>query len=64
MMGTPSATLPSTPSEAQSQPGGRYTLQEAPTSRPEWINEWRENNPGRPAPCSAKAAYRLADRMI
>jgi hypothetical protein len=31
------------------------------TTRREWIKEWQRNNPGRPAPCSPKAAYRLAD---
>ncbi|KAF9468617.1 hypothetical protein BDZ94DRAFT_1153659 [Collybia nuda] len=62
---TPNPTLPSTPSEPQSQTGTqrRNTLQDTATSRREWINEWREANPGRPAPCSAKSAYRLADRL-
>lgn len=32
-----------------------------PTSRAQWIREWGLANPGRPLPCSAKAAYRLAD---
>ena len=31
------------------------------TTRREWIQEWMKNNPGRPAPCSPKASYRLAD---
>ncbi|KAI0338892.1 hypothetical protein BDW22DRAFT_1336950 [Trametopsis cervina] len=34
-----------------------------PTSRRAWIVEWEKNNPGRPRPCSAKAVYRLADRL-
>ncbi|VDB84639.1 unnamed protein product [Peniophora sp. CBMAI 1063] len=32
-------------------------------SRKEWIREWTELNPGRPLPCSAKAVYRLADKL-
>ena len=32
-----------------------------PTSRREWIRKWQQSRPGRPAPCSAKAVYRLAD---
>ncbi|KAK2465199.1 hypothetical protein APHAL10511_002553 [Amanita phalloides] len=33
------------------------------TSRKEWIKEWCQANPGKPTPCSAKAVYRLADRL-
>ncbi|KAM6494171.1 hypothetical protein JOM56_010532 [Amanita muscaria] len=33
------------------------------TSRKEWIKEWCQANPGKPLPCSAKAVYRLADRL-
>ena len=33
-------------------------------SRAEWIREWMESNPGRPAPCSAKAMYRVADSEL
>ena len=32
-----------------------------PTSRREWIKKWQQCRPGRPAPCSAKAIFRLAD---
>ncbi|KAI5896671.1 uncharacterized protein SCHCODRAFT_02615508 [Schizophyllum commune H4-8] len=32
-------------------------------TRRQWIAEWQTNNPDRPAPCSAKAMYRLADRL-
>ena len=35
----------------------------AAVSRKEWIKEWCQNNPDKPTPCSAKAVYRLADRM-
>ncbi|KAI9573542.1 hypothetical protein HD554DRAFT_2202227 [Boletus coccyginus] len=34
-----------------------------PTSRREWIKKWQQSRPGRPAPCSAKAVYRLADKL-
>ncbi|KAF8630909.1 hypothetical protein AX17_005267 [Amanita inopinata Kibby_2008] len=33
------------------------------TSRKDWIKEWCYNNPDKPIPCSAKAVYRLADRL-
>ncbi|KIJ62629.1 hypothetical protein HYDPIDRAFT_182673 [Hydnomerulius pinastri MD-312] len=34
-----------------------------PTSRREWIKKWQQTRPDRPAPCSAKAVYRLADKL-
>ncbi|TFK40638.1 hypothetical protein BDQ12DRAFT_461756 [Crucibulum laeve] len=63
---TPSSSLPSTPSENQGQilSAKRISPQANSTTRPEWIREWLKNNPGRPAPCSAKAAYRVADHLI
>ncbi|KAF8158296.1 hypothetical protein B0H34DRAFT_708202 [Crassisporium funariophilum] len=62
---TPAESLPSTPSEGPSQGlGVRYfSMHETSLSRTEWIREWMRNNPGRPAPCSAKAMYRVADRL-
>ncbi|KAF5382447.1 hypothetical protein D9615_003009 [Tricholomella constricta] len=64
---TPISTTsqPSTPSEIQGNTSTqkRISQQESATSRREWILEWKRNNTGRPAPCSAKAAYRLADRF-
>lgn len=30
-------------------------------SRRDWLQQWQQNNPGKPLPCSAKAVYRLAD---
>lgn len=64
--GTPvlTASQPS-PSETQGNTSTqkRNTYQYSTTSRHEWIEEWKKNNPERPAPCSAKAAYRLADRF-
>jgi hypothetical protein len=41
----------------------RGAIQETFSSRKEWIKDWIRNNPGRPAPCSAKAAYRIADKL-
>jgi len=32
-------------------------------SRREWIKVWENCHPGMPSPCSAKAVYRLADRL-
>jgi len=32
-------------------------------SRREWIKFWEGHHPGTPSPCSAKAVYRLADRL-
>lgn len=32
-------------------------------SRREWIKTWESCHPGQPSPCSAKAVYRLADRL-
>ena len=52
------------PSDSQSSlhdsPGPSGNM-DNPTSRREWIKKWQQCRPGRPAPCSAKAAYRLAD---
>ncbi|KAG9074117.1 hypothetical protein FS749_014364, partial [Ceratobasidium sp. UAMH 11750] len=28
-----------------------------------WVRDWEANNPDRPSPCSAKAIYRLADKL-
>lgn len=42
----------------------RTSNQEVFASRAEWIKDWKRNNPGRPAPCSAKAAYRVADSKL
>ncbi|KAI6030871.1 hypothetical protein F5J12DRAFT_803519 [Pisolithus orientalis] len=36
---------------------------ENPTTRREWIKRWQQNHPTQPAPCSAKAVYRLADKL-
>ncbi|OAX42125.1 hypothetical protein K503DRAFT_683973 [Rhizopogon vinicolor AM-OR11-026] len=36
---------------------------ETPTTRREWIRKWQRGHPERPSPCSAKAVYRLADKL-
>ncbi|KAG2362695.1 hypothetical protein BDR07DRAFT_1579515 [Suillus spraguei] len=54
------------PSDSQSNlfdvPKAGYST-ETPTSRREWIRKWQQAHPGRPSPCSAKAVYRLADKL-
>ncbi|KAF8798781.1 hypothetical protein BYT27DRAFT_7202475 [Phlegmacium glaucopus] len=56
--------LPSSSEGSNQTPGARRLLISGPaSSRAEWIREWMENNPERPAPCSAKAMYRVADRL-
>ncbi|KAF9483428.1 hypothetical protein BDN70DRAFT_873937 [Pholiota conissans] len=59
-------SIPSTPSEGSQMPSGkRFSHQDvAPMlTRADWIREWMRVNPGRPAPCSAKSIYRIADRL-
>ncbi|KAF9527601.1 hypothetical protein CPB83DRAFT_393844 [Crepidotus variabilis] len=57
-------STPSTPSECCEVPGSRiYHSEGSSSTRAEWIREWMKTNPGRPAPCSAKSVYRLADRL-
>ncbi|KAH0832106.1 hypothetical protein J3R83DRAFT_13015 [Lanmaoa asiatica] len=59
-------TAPATPSDSQSSlHDGPKVLAHTdnPTSRREWIKKWQQCRPGRPAPCSAKAVYRLADKL-
>ncbi|KAH9480518.1 hypothetical protein JR316_0007118 [Psilocybe cubensis] len=60
----PSESIPSTPSEGCQVPGAkRISSRDQSSSRAEWIKEWMAANPGRPAPCSAKSMYRIADRL-
>lgn len=57
-------TTATTPSDSQSSLNdGPKALAHTdnPTSRREWIKKWQQCRPGRPAPCSAKAVFRLAD---
>ncbi|KDQ25891.1 hypothetical protein PLEOSDRAFT_1046123 [Pleurotus ostreatus PC15] len=44
-------------------PSGRNALSVLATSRRQWIAQWIESNPGKLRPCSAKAVYRIADRL-
>ncbi|KAF8584490.1 hypothetical protein K439DRAFT_1346016, partial [Ramaria rubella] len=37
--------------------------QQGPNTRRQWLKEWEMTNPGRILPCSAKAVYRLADKL-
>ncbi|KAH8114309.1 hypothetical protein DFH11DRAFT_1593744 [Phellopilus nigrolimitatus] len=34
-----------------------------PSTRKAWIKDWERQNPGRVKPCSAKAVYRVADKL-
>ncbi|KAG9040246.1 hypothetical protein FRB95_000175 [Tulasnella sp. JGI-2019a] len=36
---------------------------QAPRSRKEWVERWKSDNPSRPHPVSAKAIYKLADKL-
>lgn len=56
----PSPSSPSTEAPPAAAKKGVYT--DSATSRKDWIKEWMKHNQGRPAPCSAKAIYREADR--
>lgn len=57
-------TATTTPSDSQSSlhdgPKAPANI-DNPMSRRDWIKKWQQCRPGRPAPCSAKAVYRLAD---
>ncbi|KAL0960934.1 hypothetical protein HGRIS_005939 [Hohenbuehelia grisea] len=65
--GTPSSSPPSVAASAAQGSiavGGKPTQNvHTAASRKEWIADWMRSNPGLPTPCSAKAAYRLADRL-
>ncbi|KAG8849080.1 hypothetical protein FRB91_010269 [Serendipita sp. 411] len=39
------------------------TASSGATTRGQWIKAWEIENPGRPLPCSAKAVFRLADKL-
>lgn len=51
--------MSSTTSE-RSETSEKQSLQHT-GSRAAWISEWMKMYPNRPAPCSAKSIYRLAD---
>ncbi|KAL4080742.1 hypothetical protein J3A83DRAFT_4084952 [Scleroderma citrinum] len=61
------ATAPThSPSESQSNLVDNQkasTHVENPTTRREWIKRWQQNHSAQPPPCSAKAVYRLADKL-
>ncbi|KAI0045686.1 hypothetical protein FA95DRAFT_1495126 [Auriscalpium vulgare] len=68
----PAHAMMHTPNDSQANLGA--VMRSAPTqgeayaaaaasSRREWIRDWARNNSGRPLPCSAKAVYRLADKL-
>lgn len=63
---TPADSIPSTPSEGGQLPPvvRRFAHREQSSSRAEWIRDWMRANPGRPAPCSAKSIYRIADSQL
>ncbi|KAG8214652.1 hypothetical protein J3R82DRAFT_9730 [Butyriboletus roseoflavus] len=63
---TTATTATATPSDSQSSlhdSPKTPARTDNPTSRREWIKKWQQCRPGRPAPCSAKAVYRLADKL-
>ncbi|KAH7914269.1 hypothetical protein BJ138DRAFT_1144217 [Hygrophoropsis aurantiaca] len=63
-------SLPAPSSESQSNllDGQKNATQadnqtNPPTTRKDWIKRWQQSHLERPAPCSAKAVYRLADKL-
>ncbi|KAL1743607.1 hypothetical protein HDZ31DRAFT_64858 [Schizophyllum fasciatum] len=60
---TPVVTSPSTQSSSNMPNNSPTAAIDTKATRRQWIAEWQANNPDRPAPCSAKAMYRLADRL-
>ncbi|KAH7920470.1 hypothetical protein BV22DRAFT_1039810 [Leucogyrophana mollusca] len=67
-----SETLVTAPASSESQSNlldGQKAATQAdplvtvPSSRRDWIKRWQQSHPERPAPCSAKAVYRLADKL-
>lgn len=57
-----------TPNDSQASLGsttrtGPGEVLSGASSRREWIQDWVRGNPGQPLPCSAKAVYRLADKL-
>jgi len=63
-----SGTICATPNDSQGSlasatRSGPAEVLSGATSRREWIQDWIRGNPGQPLPCSAKAVYRLADKL-
>ncbi|KAI0084787.1 hypothetical protein BDY19DRAFT_1077254 [Irpex rosettiformis] len=55
-------TLPLTTPKAPQSGDANALIPQFP-SRKAWIADWEKKNPNRPRPCSAKAVYRLADKL-
>lgn len=65
---SPGATCEQNPSDSQASLApvtrtGSAEVNAGASSRREWIQDWARGNPGHPVPCSAKAVYRLADKL-
>ncbi|KAI0252186.1 hypothetical protein BJV78DRAFT_1125024 [Lactifluus subvellereus] len=65
---SPGNSCMQTPNDSQASLGSATRaapaeLHGGASSRREWIQEWIRGNPGHPSPCSAKAVYRLADKL-
>ncbi|KAH9002814.1 hypothetical protein EDB86DRAFT_2898257 [Lactarius hatsudake] len=65
---SPGATCEQIPNDSQASLGpvtrtGLADVNAGASSRREWIQEWERGNPGHPVPCSAKAVYKLADKL-
>lgn len=65
---SPGATCEQIPNDSQASLGpvtrtGSADVNAGASSRREWIQDWERGNPGHPVPCSAKAVYRLADKL-
>ncbi|KAI9462177.1 hypothetical protein F5148DRAFT_982826 [Russula earlei] len=65
---SPGTGCAQTPNDSQGSLGsatrtGQSEVSMGASSRREWIQDWIRGNPGHPLPCSAKAVYRLADKL-
>jgi len=58
-----SITSPLADSPTQGTIARRFSTSSGSLSRTDWIREWMKANLGRPAPCSAKSMYRVADSV-
>ncbi|KAI0301112.1 hypothetical protein B0F90DRAFT_1719274 [Multifurca ochricompacta] len=66
---SPGISSAQTPNDSQASLGsvartGSAEVHAGASSRREWIQDWIRGNPGHPLPCSAKAVYRLADKLV
>ncbi|KAH9024226.1 hypothetical protein EDB85DRAFT_2277658 [Lactarius pseudohatsudake] len=65
---SPGATCEQSANDSQASLGpvtrmGSAEVNAGASSRREWIQKWEHGNPGHPVPYSAKAVYRLADKL-